>query len=186
MTYDELRQHAESLLRIAIDELRETGNPTNCFHLIGPDTTDVIVVAGDSMNNPRFKDSLALDLRQRITTMKATAYFMVTDMFLSRFRSDDKQAAMKERIRRALGLTIEQAAQAGLCEAQEAIGIVGETREGRSIQVMQEYLRNPTDSKQISIQGEPSIQEMAGGYGRFFKMFEPVKPGSLHDPSAVQ
>jgi hypothetical protein len=185
MTTTELQDYGLRCLSRAVEQLRETGTPLQAFHVLQQDRTDVIFVPGDEMNDPVAKDNIAEAIRERIRETNARAYFMVGDAFISRVDPKDTAAVLKNRLRQRLGMTIEQAAQAGLCTVSEVLQVVCETRDEACI-IMQEYIRDPQDNSKVMVVGEPEIKSGITGNGRFLGMFKPAAPGDYHGTPVKQ
>ena len=142
----------------------------NAFHVISAKRSDVFVVPGDEMNDPKFKEALAKKIRAHIAETNAQACVLVSDAFVARVNPADKVAMAKERLRQNLGMNLEQGARAGLCEIREVVLISCETPQGACCMV-QEYLRDPSNPLSVMIIGEPEITNDGPGTGRFFGMF---------------
>jgi hypothetical protein len=167
MTIDELKAIAAKTLDWGVQWMLEHGDLAQMFYLVRHDgTQEVIQIDGEVTNSGRQKDFLAADLRRRLATGNYAAVLMLSDTFFASISPE------KELIRRKLGLNVEQAAAAGLCDKHEAVMCTVESSEYQQ-QSRQEYKR---EGEKIVLDG--TVKTMTSenpsykSSGRFFRLFQ--------------
>jgi hypothetical protein len=146
MTIDELKALAETVLTTEIETLKRTGSINAKFILSKRDGAgEICVVPGGEINSREFKTAVAKHVRARIATGEITSLIFISDAFFT-----DNLTPEVEKIRRAFGLDIQQAAKAGLFELRECIMLQVESPILR-LHITQEYKR---DGETISLVGD--------------------------------
>jgi hypothetical protein len=116
MTTDELKRLAETMLKFGVERMLEHGDLQQMFNLVRHDgAMELVTLDGAISNNARGKDMVAATMRRKLATGNHAAVLMLSDAFWARTTPE------QEKIRQELGLNVEQAAAAGLCEKHEAV-----------------------------------------------------------------
>jgi hypothetical protein len=117
MTIEQLKELAEAILTLGVDLLKERrGDLPAMFHLVKLDGShEIIEIEGDLINRSDVKETLARRIRERVAAGELQAVALLSDTFVGRMTEEN------EKIRRRLGLNVEQSAALGLCERREAV-----------------------------------------------------------------
>jgi hypothetical protein len=154
MTIGELREAADRALARATAELKETGTVTQTFFVhLRDGKAEMYVCSADLTNSESGKDQLSRRLKSRCATGDVQAIVMTSDIFWSSLTKE--QEAAKD----ALGLNVEQAGKAGICEVREAVFVCAETPIFQR-SICQAYRR---EGESISLDGAPEIHETGDG-----------------------
>ncbi len=172
MTIEELKSATEAILQIGIEELQATGSVMQTFHLIAADgARTVIAVTGEITNSERGKSALGKMIRQRIEQDHLVAVIMLSDVFFAKNITPEA-----EKIRHEMGLNVEQAHAAGLCDKHEGV-MCSLDSPIYTMMLSQEYRRVPEDSDKVELVGEPIRAENTVLGGRLAGFFAPP-PGA--------
>ncbi len=148
MTIAELKAFAARRLDDAIEDIRKTGELRQVFYLVkrggGMDT---YLLAADVTNDEDAKRQFGQQLKARVAAGDIEAVVHVSDSFLAEIEPE------KNAVRKALGLTIKQAADAGLCTAREAVLCIVESPILYQV-ASQEYRRG---GGRVELAGDPAI-----------------------------
>lgn len=180
MTITQLQAFARASLDFAVNCIRETGQLSQQFHLIphnGDCPHDIMVLGGDITNNRRAL-YLFLDLlRAKVKADNIEAVVMLSDTFITEWMTEEQA---REKSRR--GLNVEEAEKVGLCQKHEAVMVVLESPIYQQI-LRQKYRRNPPESTNVELVGEPEIDD-SGTYMTNFNLFG--EPQSLDEMIATR
>jgi hypothetical protein len=175
LTIPALKALAQRTLDYGIERIRETGELMMTFTLVKRDGgIEMIGVDGETTNSGRRKDALAKTLKARVSEGQIEAILMLSDVFFA-----DDITPQAEAIRQQFGMTIEQAAAAGLCRRREAVYCILQSPI-LALWMKQEYRR---DGSRVELVGAPEVQDDASGDwqveagGRFTGFFPPVSAG---------
>lgn len=117
MTITELRNTVQELFDYGVQQIRENGQLSLTFWLIRHDgIREVVFLEGDAINDENAKRELGLALRTRVAAGDIQAVIMVSDIYYTEDLTPEA-----ETVRRMFHMTIEQAANAGLCTKAEAV-----------------------------------------------------------------
>jgi hypothetical protein len=155
MTTEELQRCAREAFDYGVATILRTGQLHMQFHLVKRDGGVEFVIADDSVtNNEGVKAKLAQELRERAKKGELVAIIHLSDSYFA------EVTPMKDKIREELGLTVKQAADAGLIEAREAVMCILQSSILR-MHLQQEYRRREDDTCELV--GEPIILSDADG-----------------------
>jgi hypothetical protein len=159
MTIEELKSFSANALNHAVKILTSTGSLGQIFHLIRrTGAHEVIGVSGEITNSDAAKNGLAATLRQRIAKYgDVEAVIMISDVFWAEITPE------KARMKKLLGLNVEQAEAAGLCTKSEAIIVMLESPILQ--QLTRQMYERGSDGK-INLKGAPVIADNTSG-GKF-------------------
>lgn len=150
--------------------MQRDGDLSLSFTAIGPDgAATVFAIVGDAANDDNVKREVGDRVRAAVARGECVATILVSDTFYAEGDAETMRNATA--IRRALGLTIEQGARAGLYPLREAIVVSLESPLG-TWNLRQMYRR---DGRSIELQGAPVELEGGAGPGRLSGFFAPAK-----------
>lgn len=157
LTIDQLRDLARRTMDFGIDKITKDGDLCQMFYLVRADgSMDVVVVEGGITNDENAKRALSITLKARVAAEGFLAVIMLSDVFFTENLSKES-----DKLRQLLGLTIKQAADAGLCEITEAIIVSLESPIFYLI-LRQKYRR---DGDCIELLGERTEEDDSSGNG---------------------
>ncbi len=178
MTIEHLKALAQNALEHGIERIRETGDLTMMFHLVGPHHHDIVAVAGDVTNSEAAKAELARDLKARVKAEGIEAVIMVSDTYIAEMTRE------QEAVKAAFRLTVEDCFNLGMIPKREAVSATLESPTYQQV-ARQEYKRIDGDGGGVELVGVPDIissVEDANGIsgrtgGRFMSFFEHQQAG---------
>lgn len=167
MTIEELQVLAEGMLEFGIAKLREKGQLLPMFHLVGPGVMEVMIITPEVNNDPVAMAEVGVGIKERISAGGVDALVMVGDTFVSRDLTRIKAMVMQ-----SLGMSIEDAAKAGMCTATSAVRVKLESPIFHR-DLMQRY--KVVDNDRIELLGPVEIDDTGravhiGGFGNFFPL----------------
>jgi hypothetical protein len=167
VTIAELKDHAARTLDHGIERLKRDGELMQMFHFVRRDgVLEVVMIDGAITNDENAKHQLGRRLKARVAAGDIEAVIHLSDMY---WTSDMEPE--KDKIRQALGMTVEQAGRAGFCTVHEGVMCLLESPILHQC-AKQEYRR---DGDRIELVGSPwvasdedgSIQILPGRFNFF-------------------
>lgn len=114
---DELIEKARLLAEFGREWMEDNrGSLSHQFHLLCQDHEEIVVAEGKVTNDPQAKYQFGRALRARVARGDVLAVLMLSDTYYSRDMTPER-----ERMRRGFGMSLKQAADAGLCTVVEAV-----------------------------------------------------------------